>query len=84
MLTLAAAWCLTLIVAAGTASAQSYPPPTGQPPAVAGQGGTSPDGTAFTGGDPSIPMFIGGSALVLGVTALIVARRRARMLTGTR
>jgi len=75
---------LTVLFTAGTALAQTdYPPtttvqPTGGQNAGAGAGG----GTAFTGGDLSFGAIAFAALLVVGVTALFVARRRAARLAG--
>lgn len=68
-----------VLVTAGSALAQTttYPPP----PDVAGSGGTS-GGTAFTGGDVTFGALAAMALLAVGVTALIVARKRAARLAG--
>ena len=56
---------------AGTALAYNSPPtPTAQ---VKGTGG----GTAFTGGNVSMPVIVAVALLVVGLAALFVARRRS-------
>lgn len=75
---------LTVLATAGTALAQAdYPPsvlPTGgQNP----NGGPAADGgVAFTGGDVSFTAIAFAVLLVAGITALVVARRRAARLAG--
>jgi hypothetical protein len=74
---------LTVLVTAGTALAETYPPTA----SVAGEGGGNGDpagagGTAFTGGDLSFGAIAFAALLVVGVTALFVARRRASRLAG--
>jgi hypothetical protein len=78
-----------MLVFAGSALAQtSYPIDTVSPtegvlgggggPAAEGVGG----GVAFTGGDVSFTAVAFAILLVVGVTALVVARRRAARLAG--
>jgi hypothetical protein len=74
---------LTVLVTAGTALAQT----TTYPPSVAGEGGGNGNtagagGTAFTGADVSFGAIAFAALLVVGVTALFVARRRAARLAG--
>jgi hypothetical protein len=71
---------LTVLVTAGTALAQDYPPVVeggggGNQGGVSGAGGGGE--TAFTGGDVSLAAIAFAVLLVLGVTALVVSRRRA-------
>jgi hypothetical protein len=80
---------VAMLATAGTALAQAnYPPddvlPTGgQAPTVGPAGGPAADGgVAFTGGDISFTAVAFAILLVVGVTALVVARRRAARLAG--
>jgi hypothetical protein len=75
---LASAFVMVLVTA-GSAFAQTttYPPE----PSVAGSGGSS-GGTAFTGGDVTFGALAAMALLAVGVTALIVARKRAARLAG--
>jgi hypothetical protein len=68
--------------AAGLAQGQSYPPPSG-PASVAGAGGATSDGTAFTGGELATPVIATALLLALATVVLVVARRRSRMFQGT-
>ena len=76
---------LTVLFTAGTALAQADDYPI--TPSVLPTGGSNPGGsndgtTAFTGGDVSFGALAFAAFLVLGVTALLVARRRAARLAG--
>jgi len=79
---------LTVLCTAATALAQAtdYPPTSpGPTTSVAGEsGGGDPGGvgTAFTGGDVSLPALAFAAFLALGVAALFVARRRAARFAG--
>ncbi len=78
---------LTVLCTAATALAQAtdYPPTSpGPTTSVAGESGGDPGGvgTAFTGGDVSLPALAFAAFLVLGVAALFVARRRAARFAG--
>jgi hypothetical protein len=75
---------VTVLVTAGAAIAQSYPPGSPQPTAsVAGTSGQAGP-TAFTGGgsDLSFGLVAGVLLFAAGVAALLVARRRAARLVG--
>jgi hypothetical protein len=76
---LASAFVMVLVTA-GSALAQTttYPP---TPPTVEGSGGSA-GGTAFTGGDVTFGALAAIALLAVGVTALIVARKRAARLAG--
>jgi len=67
-----------VLVTAGSALADSHYPPE---PSVAADGGTG-GGTAFTGGDVTFGALAAMALLAVGVTALIVARKRAARLAG--
>ena len=72
---------LMVLVTAGSALAQDYPPSTSVADTGGGNtGGTG--GTAFTGGDLSFGAIAFAALLVVGVAALFVARRRAARLAG--
>jgi hypothetical protein len=75
---------LTVLVTAGAALAQDYPPSVAGG-GGGGQGGVSGAGgggeTAFTGGDVSLAAIAFAVLLVIGVTALVVSRRRAARVT---
>jgi hypothetical protein len=77
---------VTVLVTAGAAIAQSYPPgspkPTTAVEGTSGQAGAAP--TAFTGGgsDLSFGLAAGALLLAVGVVALLIARRRAARLVG--
>jgi len=76
---------LTVLVTAGTALAQEYPPSVaggggGNQGGVSGAGGGGGE-TAFTGGDVSLAAIAFAVLLVVGVTALVVSRRRAARVT---
>ena len=74
---------LTVLFTAGTALAQTdYPPTTTVQPTGGQTGAGSGGGTAFTGGDLSFGAIAFAALLVVGVTALFVARRRAARLAG--
>ena len=60
-----------LMVGAGSALAQTYPPS----PDVEGAGGGA--GTAFTGSDASMLAIVVVALLAVGLVALFAARRRA-------
>jgi hypothetical protein len=68
-----------VLVTAGAALAgdPNYPPPSD----VAGSGGTS-GGTAFTGGDVTFGALAAVALLAIGVTTVLVARKRAARLSG--
>jgi hypothetical protein len=69
-----------VLVTAGTALAggdPNYPVPGD----VSGSGGTS-GGTAFTGGDVTFGALAAVALLAIGVTTVLVARRRAAKLSG--
>lgn len=74
---------VSLVVTAGAAMAgtSSYPPPS---TVVKGASGTRGDGTtAFTGSSQlPVAMLMIGALVVVGLTALFVARRRAARLAG--
>lgn len=75
---------VTVLVTAGAALAQSYPPGSPKPTAsVAGTSGSA-GGTAFTGGGGDLSFGVVATVflLVAGVAALLVARRRAARLVG--
>ncbi len=76
---------VTLIVTAGNAIAQtsSYPVTPSPTTSVEGTGGSN-GGTAFTGGSGllSFSTLMVVALLIVGVTALLVARRRAARLAG--
>jgi hypothetical protein len=89
ILTTLAAAGLTLVLFAGRAMAQTYPPTT--PPGGGGAPGDPADpssgggggGTAFTGISLSLGLIIVGVLLVVGVAALVASRRRSSLeLTG--
>jgi LPXTG-motif cell wall-anchored protein len=61
----------TLVIGAGSALAQTYPPS----PDVEGAGGGG--GTAFTGSDTSTLAIVVIALLAVGLVALFVARRRS-------
>ena len=65
----------TLVVGAGAAFAQTYPPEQGATSSVRGGGG-SLGGTAFTGSDVSWMAIVAVTLLAAGIGALFVARRR--------
>ena len=72
---------VTVLVTAGTAMAQTDYPPTTSVQPTGGQNPTGgAGGTAFTGGDISFGAIAFAALLVVGVTALFVARRRAARL----
>ena len=76
---------LTVLFTAGSALAQTdYPPSTsvGDTGGNTGGAGGTAGGTAFTGGDLSFGAIAFAALLVVGVTALFVARRRAARLAG--
>jgi threonine/homoserine/homoserine lactone efflux protein len=74
----AAALAFTSVVyAAGSALAQDYPPSPSVSPTVRGTVERRPKGTAFTGADISLGVVLLVALVVLGVAALLVARRRA-------
>jgi hypothetical protein len=66
----------TMVVTAGVALAQSYPPEPKPTTSVLGEGG-SQGGAAFTGGDISGVAIAAVALLALGLVALFVARRRS-------
>jgi len=74
---------LTVLITAGTALAQTTYPPTPST-SVADTGGNTggTGGTAFPGGEISFGAIAFAAFLVLGVTALFVARGRAARLAG--
>ena len=73
---------LSVLFTAGSALAQTdYPPSTSVGDTGGNTGGTA-GGTAFTGGDLSFGAIAFAALLVVGVTALFVARRRAARLAG--
>jgi hypothetical protein len=77
---LASAYLLVLL-SAGSALAQTYPPTPST--SVKGGGGTNTaggGGTAFTGGDVSLGAVLTIVLLGLGLAAMFVARRRAARL----
>lgn len=76
---LAAMVSVMLLVSAGSALAQSYPPLPG--PSVEGAGGGQGP-TAFTGSNVSFGTVATFVLLAVGLTALLVARKRAARLTG--
>jgi hypothetical protein len=67
-----------VVVTAGTALAD-YPPSPQPTHAVSGSGGGGDGvgGTAFTGGSVVVAMIVVGVLAALGVTALLLARRRS-------
>lgn len=73
---------LTVLFTAGTALAQTDYPPTTTVQPTGGQNAGGGGGTAFTGGDLSFGAIAFAALLVVGVTALFVARRRAARLAG--
>jgi hypothetical protein len=88
ILTTLAAAGLTLVLFAGRAMAQNYPPTTppgggGGPGGGAGggtgggAGGGGGGGTAFTGISLSLGLIIVGVLLVVGIAALVASRRRS-------
>lgn len=77
---LASAFVMVLVTA-GSALAQSGYEPSDTPPSVAAGGGSN-GGTAFTGGDITFGALAAIALLAIGVTALIVARKRAARLSG--
>jgi len=77
---LASAFVMVLVTAA-SALAQSGYEPTDSSPSVAAGGGSN-GGTAFTGGDITFGALAAIALLAVGVTALIVARKRAARLSG--
>lgn len=70
-----------VLVTAGSALAQITDPDYPPSPSVAADGGTG-GGTAFTGGDVTFGALAAMALLAVGVTALIVARKRAARLAG--
>jgi len=67
----------TTVVTAGTALAQStYPPEPAATNSVIGDGGSNGP-TAFTGSDVSVVAMVAVALLIVGLTALFVARRRS-------
>lgn len=78
---------VAMLATAGTALAQAnYPPddvlPTGGQAPAGGPAADAGGGVAFTGGDVSFTAVAFAILLVVGVTALVVARRRAARLAG--
>lgn len=68
----------SMIIGAGTALAQTtYPPEPTDPSSVLGGGGSSGSSSAFTGSDVAMWTVVAGALLLVGLTALFVARRRA-------
>jgi hypothetical protein len=75
-----------LLATAGTALAQTYPPPTGVAPTVVTQGGgnggvgpaveTQAGGLAFTGAEIGLLVLAAALLAGIGAMALIAARRR--------
>ncbi len=72
---------LSIVVFASTALADSHTYPPGGDVAGSGGGGTG-GGTAFTGGDVSIAFVATLALLAVGVSAMVVARRRAARIAG--
>lgn len=66
---------VTVLVSAGTALAQTYPPSVDPSSSVEGTSGSG--GTAFTGASVSLGMAVTVAFLAVGIAALLVARRRA-------
>ena len=67
---------VAVIAMAGTALAQ-YPPSPEPTTVVKSSGGGSSGGTAFTGGEISTAVIALAVLAVLGIVALVVARRRS-------
>jgi hypothetical protein len=65
------------LVGAGTALAKNYPPtPSGGNGGTSGGGG---GGVAFTGANVSFGIVLVAALVVVGVAALFISRRRARV-----
>jgi hypothetical protein len=73
---------LTVLITAGNALAETYPPTVADTGGNVGTNVGGAGGTAFTGGDVSFGAIALVALLALGMTALLVARRRAAHLAG--
>ena len=82
ILTVISVCCLSLALGAGVAHAQTTYPPPDDAVVEGASGSGGQDGTAFTGGDEGFPVLLAGGLLIIGGTALFVARRRARSFAG--
>ncbi|MFL5737252.1 MAG: hypothetical protein ACJ76P_07925 [Actinomycetota bacterium] len=70
--------CLT-IVGAATALAANYPPTPGGGGGQSGPGTSNTGGLASTGSNVTLGMILVVALIAVGLTALIVGRRRSRV-----
>lgn len=73
---------MTITAAAALAQTGNYPPSPSATTSVAGNSGGTGAGTAFTGADLSFGTIALVALFFAGMTALLVARKRAARLAG--